>query len=193
MLQVARVGKGLGSGGEGDRGGFGDGISISSGGDRRKRNRLQGTLIGDADRLTMTARESFGFVVTAITINWADGMDDVFGGKTTASRDDGLAGGKASDFGDDLFALRKDGRTAGAMNGAVDASAAEERGIGGVDDGVGGFARDVGRTVEGNGFVGFEDQTHSAEMSVIAHPDLAVTFTIGNERTSYESLKPCCD
>lgn len=127
---------------------------------------MEFVFVGQADRFTMTACEGIGLVVPAIAIDGTYGVDDVFSGEASTGGDDGLACRKAADFGDDLFALGEDGWAAGAMNGAVDTSAAEERRVGGVDDGVGDFAGDVGGAVQRDGSVVGEEQAHGEEMSV---------------------------
>jgi 23S rRNA (cytosine1962-C5)-methyltransferase len=72
-------------------------------------------------------------------------MDHERGRQVAAGRDDrlprrepGWMGG-----GTDLAAGAQDRRPPGAMDGAIDAAAAEQARVGGVDDGVGGFQRNV--------------------------------------------------
>ena len=70
----------------------------------------------------------------------ADGVDDMAGLEAIAARDLGLAGLAAAEraaFGEQL-------RPGGAMDGAVDAAAAEQGGVGRVDDGVDVERGDVG-------------------------------------------------
>lgn len=157
---MGRFGERFGGGGNGDLSSVGDGISVDAGGDGWERNGFECVLVSEADRFAMTACKSFGLSVLAVAINRADGVDDVLGCETATAGDDGLAGGKTPDFGDDLFALGQDGKAAGAVDGAVDAPATEERRVRGVDDGVGGFTSDVGRAVEGNGFGVGEEEAH---------------------------------
>lgn len=160
VLQMSGCGERFESGGHGDMGSVGDRISVDAGGDSRERNGFESMLVGEADRFAMTARQGFGLSVLAVAIDRADGVDNVFCGKMAARGDNGLAGGKAADFADDLFALSEDGRATGAVNGAIDASAAEERGVSGVDDSVCSLARDVGRAVERDGFGVGEKEAH---------------------------------
>src|ERR1700722_13603564 len=108
----------------------------------------------------MTAGQGFGFAAFAVFVDWTDGVDDEFGREASAVGDDGAAGSEAADFCDDGFALGEDGWAACAVNGAVHPSSAEEGRVGGVDDGVGGFFGDVGRTVEGEGLGGGESEAH---------------------------------
>ena len=66
------------------------------------------------------------FAAFAIAVDGANGVDDELCGKASAVGDDGFAGSEMADFCDDGFAFGEDGWAAGAVNGAVDASAAEE-------------------------------------------------------------------
>jgi hypothetical protein len=85
-------------------------------------------------------------------------MDHEFRRHTAPSGDHGFAGGKRTDFLYDAAALGQDGWTSSIMNGAVDAASAEQGRVGGVDDGLGGFFRDVGRAVEFDGLLIREGQ-----------------------------------
>ena len=66
-------------------------------------------------------------------------MEDVPGRQVPARRQLRIAGLAAAQ----LAALLEDGRAAGAVNGTVDAAAAEQRRVGGVDDRVHFLLRDV--------------------------------------------------
>jgi len=123
-------------------------------------------VVGEEDRFAMAAGEGFCFSTFTVAVDGADGMDDEFGGEASAVGDDGFAGGEVADFCDDGFTFGEDGWAAGAVNGAVHASAAEERGVSGVDDGVGSFFGDVGGTVEGEGFCGSEEDAHGGVREV---------------------------
>lgn len=117
-------------------------------------------LVGETDGLAMRASQGFGLAAFAVLIDWADGVDDEFGGKASGAGDDGFARSQAADFGDDGFALGEDGRAAGAVDGAVDAAATEEPGVGGIDDGVGRLLGDVSGAEELDGLAVFEDEAH---------------------------------
>jgi hypothetical protein len=83
-------------------------------------------------------------------------MDDVPGRQVEAGRGAGLAGG-AAHAGAHLgqrAARRQQPRSGSAMNGAVDAAAAEQRRVGGIDDGIHRQRGDVGphRLDGGHGF-----------------------------------------
>jgi hypothetical protein len=66
-------------------------------------------------------------------------VDDVFGGQVVAARDLRPAGRTAAE----RAALGEESRAGGAVDGAVDATAAQQRGVGGVHDGVDGERGDV--------------------------------------------------
>src|ERR1035437_9302676 len=59
-----------------------------------------------------------------------------------------LPAGEGADFGDDALALLKDGGAASVVNRTIHAAAAEQRGVGGVHDGLGSLLGDVGGAVE---------------------------------------------
>ena len=63
-------------------------------------------------------------------VDRADGVDDVPGAQLAAAGDLGVPGGAAAE----AAALREDRWAAGAVDGAVDTPAAEQRRVGGVDD-----------------------------------------------------------
>jgi hypothetical protein len=69
-------------------------------------------------------------------------------GRASGGGEYGFAGRERADFGDDAFALLQDRRPAGAVDSSIDASAAEQGRVGGVDDGFGCFLGDVGGAVE---------------------------------------------
>jgi hypothetical protein len=69
-----------------------------------------------------------------------DGVDHMAGAEPISSGDPGVAGRAAAQ----CAALRKQFRPGRAMDGSVDAAAAKQRRIGGVDDGVDIQRRDVG-------------------------------------------------
>src|SRR5580692_7230968 len=113
----------------------------------------------------MAAGQSFGLSTLAVAVDGADGVDDELRREASCIGDDGFAGSESADFCHDDLAFGENGGTAGAVNSAVDASAAEEGGVRGVDDSVGSFFSDVGGAVEGDRFVGGEEEAH--ERSVV--------------------------
>ncbi len=147
MFQVGAGRQSFDCGAKGDGSGFVNWIAESSGRDGREGQGLDSMIVGDADGLTIATGERFGLML-ASAIHGADGVNYVFGGQASGGGDDGFAGREGTDFGYDALALLQDRRAAGAMDGSVDASAAEEGGVGGVDDGFGRFFRDVGGTAE---------------------------------------------
>ena len=106
-------------------------------------------IVGKANRLLIATGQRFGVLrfacaLRVASIDGADGVDDIFGRQTAGGGEDSFAGGEASDFRDEAFAVGEDGWAAGAVYGAIDAASAEKRGVGGVDDGLGGFFGDIG-------------------------------------------------
>ena len=70
------------------------------------------------------------FVVFAVVPYRSDGMDNVVGGEIVAPGDLGVACGTAVEG----KAFGQEFGTGGSVDGAVNASAAEQRRIGGIDD-----------------------------------------------------------
>src|SRR5208282_2960770 len=144
-------------GAKGDRSGFVNRIAESSSRNRREGERGYAMIVGNADGLTVTTGECCGLVL-ASAVDGADGVHYVFGGQSSGGGDDGFAGREGTDFGYDAPALLQDGRAAGTMDGTVDASAAEEGGVGGIDDGLRRFFCDVGGAAEFESFAVSECQ-----------------------------------
>jgi hypothetical protein len=67
-----------------------------------------------------------------------------------------LSGGQSSDFADDLAAFGEDRWPSSAMNRTIDDDDAQQRGIRGIDNRVGGFLGDVGRAVNLNSLAALE-------------------------------------
>src|ERR1700693_3803600 len=105
-------------------------------------------IVGDADALTIATGERFGLVLSASSIHGADGVNDIFGGQSSAGGDDSFAGGERADLGHDALALLENRGTASVVNRSIHASPTEQRRVGGVNDGVSGFLGDVGGAVE---------------------------------------------
>src|ERR1700674_1884028 len=107
-------------------------------------------IVGDADALTIATGERFGLVLVASSIHGADGVNDIFGGQSSAGGDDSFAGGERADLHSchDALALLEDRGAASVMNRSIHASPTEQRRVGGVNDGVSGFLGDVGGAVE---------------------------------------------
>lgn len=97
---------------------------------------LGGELHGSA----IAGGEFFGFVACASAPDGTDGVEDPLSGEEEAGSGLGVAGRAAAEF----FAGAEEVFAGGAVDGSVDASAAEQGGVGGVDDGVHFKLRDVG-------------------------------------------------
>jgi len=68
---------------------------------------------------------------------------DVLSGEVAGGGDDGVSGGAGSLFCDEAFALLEELGACGVVDGAVDTSAAQERAVGGIDDGLGVLSGDI--------------------------------------------------
>ena len=55
-------------------------------------------IVGDADGLAIATGERFGLVLSASSIHRADGVNDIFGGQSSAGGDDSFAGGECADL-----------------------------------------------------------------------------------------------
>ncbi len=89
-------------------------------------------LVGELKRALVARREKLRFVMLAAAPGGADGVDDEFRRQVVAYGDFGIARGAAAEgaaFFEKFWA-------GGIVNCAVNASAAQQRGVGSVDDGV---------------------------------------------------------
>ena len=94
---------------------------------------------GQRQRVAIAVREQPGLTVGAAAPNWADSMDDVAGCQAIAPGDPRLAGRAAAQrtaFGEKLG-------TGGAVDGAIDAAAAQQAFVGRVHYGIDVEAGDV--------------------------------------------------
>src|ERR1035437_1501570 len=123
-------------------------IAEGSGRYRREGQGSDSVVIGDLDRNTIATGEGFSLALVTSPRHRADGVNDIFGGQSPAGSDDSFAGGEGADCGDDALALLKDGGAASVVNRTIHAAAAEQRGVGGVDEGLDAFRGDVGGGVE---------------------------------------------
>src|SRR4051812_40739567 len=87
---------------------------------------------GKARGIAIAAGKQFVFAMMAATPYRPDSVDHMSGGKLVPAGDLGFAGRTSSQ----RAALSEQLRASGAMDGAIDASAAEQRRVGGIDDGV---------------------------------------------------------
>ena len=118
----------------------GDRVAVNAATDRRECDGLQVVGDGEAEAVAIAAGQSLRLAVVAVAVTWADGVNDVAGFQAVAVGEAGLAGGAAAD----CAALAQQVRAGGAVDGAVDASSAEQGLVGGVDDGVDREGGDVG-------------------------------------------------
>jgi len=107
--------------------------------------------VGQTNGLAVTTGQSFRFAVLTVLIDRADRVDHVPGCQLPTGCDDGLAGKQPSNLADDLPAFSQDSRPSRIMNGTIDATSAQKRRIGGIDDRVSGLGGDVGWAVDFEG------------------------------------------
>ena len=116
------------------------GESIDAGGDRGKRHRCEAMHLAEFERATIAGGQRFILALASAMPDRAYGVNHMPGREPVASGDFCIAGGttaKAAAFGEQL-------PPGSAMDGAVDATSAEQRFIRGVDDGVNAQSGDVG-------------------------------------------------
>src|SRR4029077_12664578 len=92
---------------------------------RREGHGFYSVIAGNADALTIATGEHFGLVLVASSIHGADGVNDIFGGQSSAGGDDSFAGGERADLGHDALALLEDRGAASVVNRSIHASATE--------------------------------------------------------------------
>ena len=106
--------------------------TIDAGGNCRKGNRSKAVGLGQFDGAGVARRQRFILAAASPVPDRPDGMNHVPRRQPETPGDFGVTGRTAlqgSAFGEKL-------RPSRAMDGAIDATAAEQRGVGGVDDGV---------------------------------------------------------
>ena len=114
--------------------------AVDAGRDRRKGDRGEPVLGRERERGAVAGGEQLLLALAAAAPDRPDRVDHVPGRKPIAAGDLGGAGGAAAE----RAALGDQFRAGGAMDGAVDAAAAEQRRVGRIDDGVDVERRDVG-------------------------------------------------
>src|SRR5262249_22628654 len=130
-----------------------------AGGDGGKRDRAQALRGGERQRRAVTGRKQVVLALAAAAPHRPDRVDDVLGFETIAAGDLGRAGGAAAE----RATLGEKVRGGGAVDGAIDAAAAEQRSVGGVDDGLdieGGDVGDADLEPRGSDFGGEEGSAH---------------------------------
>lgn len=100
--------------------------------DRRESNGVDAVLFRQGKTFAVATGEKLVFAVVPAVPDRADGVDDPFRGQIITLGDFRLAGFAAVE----RAALFQQLRPGGAMDGAVHAAAAQERSVGGVDDGI---------------------------------------------------------
>jgi hypothetical protein len=121
-----RIGNGL----DGNAGRTIRGETINACRDSGVRDRAEAVDLTELKPAAIAGAKQRIFVLMAAVPDRADGMDHVFGGEPVAHGDLGVAGfaaAKRAAFGEQLG-------PGGAVDGAIDATAAEQRGIRGVDN-----------------------------------------------------------
>ena len=124
------------------------GIPVGSGRDRGKSNGRKLQLVRNADAFAMATCQRLFLAALAAAPDRTDGVNNVPCCEPPGGRGHRLARGKLADAGNDLPAGFQDRRSSRTMNGAIHASAAEQRRVGRIHDGVGLLARDIGRTCD---------------------------------------------
>ena len=114
-------------------------IAVDAGRDRRKGDGPEAVLAGEVERGGVGRRQELRLAGAAALPARPDGVDDVARRQVVAAGDARIARRAAAD----PLALLLELGPGGAMDGPVDAAAAEKALIGGVDDGVGLEPRDV--------------------------------------------------
>jgi len=114
--------------------------SIDAGRYRRKSDRCEAVVGGKLESGAIAGGEQFVLARLSDVLDRANGVNDIRCRQPIAARDfrrTGVAAAERSTVGQQLW-------SSGAVNGAVDPAAAEQRPVGGVDDRVGGKRRDIG-------------------------------------------------
>ena len=109
-----------------------DGEAVGAGADRGEGDGAAAEIAGDFQRAPIATRQQFGLALASAVPDRTDGVDDVAGGQVETRRGLGVAGGAAAEN----SARGQQFRPGGAVDGAVHAAAAEQRGVGRVDDGI---------------------------------------------------------
>ena len=140
FFQVGVLGEFGESFAKGDFCGLWDGIAVYSAADGGEGQRVEVMFTGQSETGSVTTGEEFRLVVRPAIPHRADGVEDEAGGKSKAFgqlRVAGLASAKQT-------TLMEQVRAGGAVDCAINAAAAEQGPVGGVDDGVDGEGSDVG-------------------------------------------------
>src|SRR5262249_16297332 len=141
--------------------------AIDAGRDGGKRDRAQALRGRERQRRAITGRKQVVLALVAAAPHRTARLDDVLGLEAIAAGDLGGAGVAAAE----RATLGEKVRPGGAVNGAIDAAATEQRSVGGVDDGPDIERGDVGDAdlePRGSDFGGEEGSAHRRDGSAIA-------------------------
>ena len=136
------------------------GVAVYPGGDRRKRDGFQCMCFSERQALLIRAAQQLSFMVRAVAVDRADGVDDIACRQTTASGHDGRASRARADF----AAGGHDGRTACLVNGTIHAATASQTGICRIHDCVHWITGDIAATQ--NNYTMVDRQFHAYSPSV---------------------------
>src|SRR4051812_39430313 len=117
-----------------------DRIAVDAGADRREGDRFQGVRVGEFEGAAVAGGEQFGLAGFSVLPDRPDGVDDMPGRQAIALGDLRVAGLAAVE----RAALSDKLRSGGTMDRAIDPAATEQRGVGGIDDGIDFERDDVG-------------------------------------------------
>ena len=105
---------------------------VNAGADCRESNRAHSILHRQRQRVPVAVRQEFLFSSFAAMPDRPDGVDDESGGQPVPAGDASFPGRATAQ----LHTLDQQPGTGGAVDSAIDAATAEQRGVGGIDDGV---------------------------------------------------------
>jgi len=114
-------------------GGQVDGVAVDARRDRGEGDACAPVPGRELDRAAVAERQQLRLAAVAAVPDRADGVDDVVDGEPAGAGDPGVAGGAPLE----PSAFLQERRAGGAVDGSVDPAAAQQAGVGGVDDGVG--------------------------------------------------------
>ena len=118
-------------------------VAVDAGADAGKGHAGELVFVGQAQAVAVAAGQQRGLALVAAVPDWPHGVNDVAGRQPPGGGDDGLAGFAAALPGPNGAARFQNGRAAGAVNGPINPAAAEQAGVGGVNDGRYWLAGDV--------------------------------------------------
>lgn len=128
---------------DGNHGSLIEGVSVCAGADGRERDTADATLLGHLEAGPVAFRQQFRFAIAAAAVDRADGVEDVPRIQPSGAGRDRVARGALPELLPDLIQFRHNGRPAGAVDRAIDAAAAGQRGVGRVHDGISRHPGDV--------------------------------------------------